>query len=129
MEQESARQEIADSACSLIGDPAFADLFGEDSLAEAPIAATLPDGRVVAGTVDRLCVGPDLVRVIDFKTGRTVPADVAGVTRRTPGANAGLCRGAGGDFPGPEDRSLAPLHVGAAAHHASRLSSAGSAPI
>ena len=79
VDQEAARQEIANSACSLIGDPAFAGLFGEDSLAEAPIAATLPDGRVVAGTVDRLCIGPDLVRVVDFKTGRTVPADVAGL--------------------------------------------------
>lgn len=73
--EESARREIADAACSLIGDPAFADLFGPESLGEAPIAATLPDGRVVAGTVDRLCVGPELVRVIDFKTGRAVPAD------------------------------------------------------
>jgi ATP-dependent helicase/nuclease subunit A len=79
VEQDSARQEIADSACSLIGDPAFAGLFGEDSLAEAPIAATLPDGWVVAGTVDRLCVGPDLVRVVDFKTGRNVPSDVTGL--------------------------------------------------
>jgi ATP-dependent helicase/nuclease subunit A len=76
---ESARREIADSACSLIGDPAFADLFGQDSLAEAPIAATLPDGRVVAGTVDRLCIGQDLVRVIDFKTGRIVPTDEADI--------------------------------------------------
>jgi len=74
---EQARQEIADAACSLIADPAYSDLFGADALAEAPIAATLPDGRVVAGTVDRLCIGPDLVRVIDFKTGRAVPADIA----------------------------------------------------
>ena len=29
-------------------------LFGPGSLAEAPLAATLPDGRVIAGTVDRL---------------------------------------------------------------------------
>jgi len=72
-------REIADAAGSVIGEPAFADLFGKDSLAEAPIAATLPDGRVVAGTVDRLCIGPDLVRVIDFKTGRGVPVDLAGV--------------------------------------------------
>ena len=72
---ESARREIADAACSLIGDPAFADLFGPESIGEVPIAATLPDGRVVAGTVDRLCVGSDFVRVIDFKTGRAVPAD------------------------------------------------------
>lgn len=73
------RQEIAEAACSLIGDPGYADLFGPGALAEAPIAATLPDGRVIAGTVDRLCIGADLVRVIDFKTGRNVPADLAAV--------------------------------------------------
>ena len=74
VEEESARREIADSACSIIGDPVFAGLFAEDSLAEAPIAAALPDGRVVAGTVDRLCIGDDLVRVVDFKTARSVPS-------------------------------------------------------
>ena len=70
------RIELAGVACGLIADPQFADLFGPDSLAEAPIAATLSDGRVVAGTVDRLCIGPDLVRVIDYKTGRIVPSDL-----------------------------------------------------
>lgn len=79
--EQPARQEIAEAACSVIADPAFADLFSPDALAEAPIAATLPDGRVVAGAVDRLCIGPDLVRVIDFKTGRGVPADLAGVPK------------------------------------------------
>jgi ATP-dependent helicase/nuclease subunit A len=73
---EISRSEIAGSACSVIGDPEFADLFGPDSLAEAPIAATLADGRVVAGTVDRLCVGTQVVRVIDFKTGSNIPPDV-----------------------------------------------------
>jgi ATP-dependent helicase/nuclease subunit A len=76
---EEGRQDIANAACALIADPAYADLFGADSLAEAPIAATLPDGRVIAGTVDRLCIGADLVRVIDFKTGQAVPADLGAV--------------------------------------------------
>ena len=79
VEQEASRSEIADSACALIGDPAFAGLFGKDSLAEAPIAATLPDGRVVAGTVDRLCIGDELIRVVDFKTGRSVPSGEAAI--------------------------------------------------
>jgi ATP-dependent helicase/nuclease subunit A len=81
VEEEAARRGIADSACALIGDPAFADLFGEDSLAEAPIAATLPDGRVVAGTVDRLCIRDELIRVVDFKTGRAIPAGEAEIPR------------------------------------------------
>jgi ATP-dependent helicase/nuclease subunit A len=58
-----------------MGDDRFSDLFGPESLAEAPIAATLADGRVVAGTVDRLLVEEGQVSVIDFKTGR-VPADI-----------------------------------------------------
>jgi ATP-dependent helicase/nuclease subunit A len=74
-----AREEIANSACSLIADPAYADLFGPDALAEAPIAAALADGRVIAGTVDRLSIGGDLIRVIDFKTGRSAPTDLASV--------------------------------------------------
>jgi len=74
-----AREEIAEAACRVIGDPQFGGLFGPDSLAEAPIAATLQDGRVVAGTVDRLCIGQELVRVIDFKTGRNIPADLASI--------------------------------------------------
>jgi ATP-dependent helicase/nuclease subunit A len=77
--EAQAREEIAGAACALIADPAFANLFSANALAEAPIAATLADGRVVAGTVDRLCVSPDLVRVIDFKTGRGVPAGIAEV--------------------------------------------------
>ena len=76
---QEAREEIAAAACSVIGNPDYADLFGENSLAEAPIAATLPDGRVIAGAVDRLCIGLDIVRVVDFKTGRLVPADLDGV--------------------------------------------------
>jgi ATP-dependent helicase/nuclease subunit A len=72
-------EEIAGAACSLIADPAYADLFATDALAEAPIAAALPDGRVIAGTVDRLFIGETRVRVIDFKTGRTVPSDLANV--------------------------------------------------
>ena len=77
--EQAPRSEIAQAACSVIGDSAFADLFNQNALAEAPIAATLPDGRVIAGTVDRLCIGPNLIRVIDFKTGRGVPDDLDGV--------------------------------------------------
>ncbi|HEU4705362.1 MAG TPA: PD-(D/E)XK nuclease family protein, partial [Sphingomicrobium sp.] len=69
------RRIIADLVCSIIGDERFAPLFGPRSLAEAPIAATLADGRVVAGTVDRLLVEDGRVSVIDFKTGRVPASD------------------------------------------------------
>jgi ATP-dependent helicase/nuclease subunit A len=66
----AVRGKIADTVCALIADSRFAALFGPDSLAEAPIAATLADGRVIAGTVDRLLVEPGRVLVVDYKTGR-----------------------------------------------------------
>jgi ATP-dependent helicase/nuclease subunit A len=69
------RTDIAQHVCDVITHPGFAPLFGPKSLGEAPLAATLPDGRVIAGTVDRLLVEDDQVSVIDFKTGRVPETD------------------------------------------------------
>jgi ATP-dependent helicase/nuclease subunit A len=72
------RDEIVRQVCGILSDPGFAPLFGPGSLGEAPLAATLPDGRVIAGTVDRLRVEEARVSVIDFKTGK-VPATDADI--------------------------------------------------
>ena len=79
VDEPALREELVSAVCGIIGDDRFARLFAPGSLAEAPIAATLPDGRVVAGTVDRLLVDGDRVQVVDFKTGRQVPAGPADV--------------------------------------------------
>ena len=78
LDDAAARAEIAEAACAIIADPRYIDLFGPDSLAEAPIAATV-GGMVVAGTVDRLVVTPTHIRIIDFKTGRRAPLDLSEV--------------------------------------------------
>jgi ATP-dependent helicase/nuclease subunit A len=75
----AARADIVGDVLTVIGDPAYAELFGAQALAEAPIAATIAEGVVVSGTVDRLLVTPDLIRIIDFKTGRRVPATVEAI--------------------------------------------------
>ncbi|NNC48062.1 MAG: double-strand break repair helicase AddA [Sphingomonas sp.] len=75
------REDLVNAALRVIDDPAFADLFGPEALAEAPIAATLADGRVIAGTVDRLLVRENNVELVDFKTGRLVPESVTQVPR------------------------------------------------
>ena len=69
----AVREEIVTQVCDILSDPRFTQLFGPGSLGEAPLAATLQDGRVIAGTVDRLRVEDGRVSVIDFKTGK-VPA-------------------------------------------------------
>jgi ATP-dependent helicase/nuclease subunit A len=72
------RAEIVGQVCGILSDRQFRALFGPGSLAEAPLAATLADGRVIAGTVDRILVEEAKVSVIDFKTGR-VPATDADI--------------------------------------------------
>ncbi|MEJ7926615.1 double-strand break repair helicase AddA [Sphingobium sp. AN641] len=66
------REDIVAHALAVIERPDFADLFAPGALAEAPIAAVVGDA-VIAGTVDRLCVGESVVQVVDFKTGRVAP--------------------------------------------------------
>lgn len=69
------RGEIVAQVCAVLSNPRFVRLFGPGSLAEAPLAATLPDGRVIAGAVDRLVVEQARVSVIDFKTGKVPASD------------------------------------------------------
>ncbi|WP_419723005.1 double-strand break repair helicase AddA [Sphingobium aquiterrae] len=67
------RAAIVRQVLRVIEVPDLAALFSPEALAEAPIAAVVGEA-VIAGTVDRLCVGADKVQVVDFKTGRRVPA-------------------------------------------------------
>ncbi|OYY72217.1 double-strand break repair helicase AddA [Sphingomonas sp. 28-63-12] len=79
VDDPAARAEIADQVAVVLDDPRFADLFGPEALAEAPIAAVIEGGFVVSGTVDRLLVTDTTVMVVDFKTGRRPPADLAAI--------------------------------------------------
>lgn len=69
----ATRAELLDSALAVLADPAFAEIFAPDALAEIPLAATI-GGQVVMGTADRLLIRDDRVTVIDFKTARRPPA-------------------------------------------------------
>jgi ATP-dependent helicase/nuclease subunit A len=80
IDDASVRREIVEQVCQILSDGRFAALFGDGSLGEAPLAATRPDGRVIAGTVDRLLVKDEQISVIDFKTGR-VPAGEAEIPK------------------------------------------------
>jgi ATP-dependent helicase/nuclease subunit A len=73
---QALRADIIDSVLRVTDDPRFADMFGPGTLAEAPITAVIAGGRVVSGTVDRLLVTADRVRIVDFKTGRRAPASL-----------------------------------------------------
>jgi ATP-dependent helicase/nuclease subunit A len=74
VEDATERTSLVRDVCTIVADPAHAAIFAAGALAEAPIAAVLPTGQVIAGTVDRLLVEPDRIVLIDFKTGRRAPA-------------------------------------------------------
>ena len=76
IEEPARRRDLVTAALGVIDDSAFAFLFAPGSLAEAPLTATLDDGNVVAGIVDRLLVEDDRVAFVDYKTGANVPASV-----------------------------------------------------
>lgn len=70
-----ARAEMAASALAVLGTSEWADLFAPGALAEVPIAATV-SGQVVAGTIDRMTIDAERIRLVDFKTARRPPTSL-----------------------------------------------------
>ncbi|MDB5368479.1 MAG: double-strand break repair helicase AddA, partial [Roseomonas sp.] len=73
-EQAAALEEVL----GLLEHPALAEVFAPGSLAEAPIAGMVGQVKLV-GQVDRLVIRPDRVIVLDYKTNRPPPEELAGV--------------------------------------------------
>ncbi|MGB5778093.1 MAG: double-strand break repair helicase AddA [Allopontixanthobacter sediminis] len=79
---DPVREEMLQSALTVLATPEFTDIFSPAALAEVPLAATV-EGQVIAGTADRLLVTDESVTVIDFKTARRPPAGIDDVPRST----------------------------------------------
>lgn len=80
---ETAQQDIADAALSVLEDETFAALFGPGSRAEVPLVGRVQkDGREIflSGQIDRLVVTEAEVLVVDFKTNRPPPVTLEAVS-------------------------------------------------
>ncbi len=79
------RQAIVAECLAILSDERFGWLFGPGSRAEASISALIPhpDGAkpplAINGQIDRLCVSPDEVAVVDFKSNRIAPNEAGGL--------------------------------------------------
>lgn len=73
---EAQAETFATEALKVIADARFAAVFGPKSRAESPIIGEV-SGKSVRGIVDRLVVEDDRVIILDFKTDRPSPTDVA----------------------------------------------------
>jgi ATP-dependent helicase/nuclease subunit A len=73
---ETEAAALARESLAVVNDSRFAAVFAVESRAEAPIVGIV-GGKAVNGIVDRLAIEADRVLVLDFKTDRPAPADVA----------------------------------------------------
>ena len=64
--------EIAAEVAAVLNHPLLAPLFGPDGRAEVPLSGEI-GGRLIAGQIDRLVLGPDAVTVLDLKSDRPPP--------------------------------------------------------
>ncbi len=78
---EASQQALLDETMKILEAPDLAWMFGPGSLAELPLAGELamPDGTrlAVSGQVDRIAIDETRVAIVDYKTLRPVPANVA----------------------------------------------------
>lgn len=72
------KKQLISAVAAVITNPEWSVFFSPAARAEVPLAAVVGD-TVITGRVDRLVIEPGLVRLIDFKTGRSVPDDENGV--------------------------------------------------
>jgi ATP-dependent helicase/nuclease subunit A len=75
---DADRADLARAALAVLDHPDWATVFGPGSLAEVPVAA-LVGTRMVSGTIDRLLITPDAVRIVDFKTDRRPPERIEAI--------------------------------------------------
>ncbi len=79
-----ALAEMAEEAVGVLEDPAFADLFGPASRAEADLTAVSPElgPGEIHGRIDRIALLPDRILIVDFKTGARPDAPPDGYLRQ-----------------------------------------------
>lgn len=76
------KEDIATSALKIVNDEQFKDIFSEKSRAEVAVIGKgqgLPENMVINGTIDRLVINENEVLILDYKTNRPPPSDLANV--------------------------------------------------
>ena len=70
------REQITEEVFAVLEHPEFAYIFAEGTRAEVSLAGSakgLPDGLYLNAQIDRLCVTPDSVTIVDYKSNRPPP--------------------------------------------------------
>jgi ATP-dependent helicase/nuclease subunit A len=70
---KNVQEEILTEVLKILQHEKFAPIFGEGSIAEAPITGLLKDNRLVSGQIDRLLITETVIYIIDYKSNRPSP--------------------------------------------------------
>ncbi len=70
---QNVQREIVSEVMQILNDTQFAPIFGEGSVAEAPITGYLDDNRLISGQIDRLLITDTQIYIIDYKSNRPSP--------------------------------------------------------
>lgn len=68
------QEDIVRETLAILSHPAYAPLFGPDSLAEVPLTGFV-NGRLVSAQIDRLLVTDRAIWIVDYKTNRPPPTE------------------------------------------------------
>ncbi|MEI6984942.1 MAG: double-strand break repair helicase AddA [Rhodospirillaceae bacterium] len=99
------QSEMVLEALAVLNHPEFAPLFGPGSRAEVPLVGIIGD-RTLSGRIDRLLVTDREVWIVDYKTNRPPPRDVAAVTPLYLRQMAGYREAVRSIYPGHDVRCL-----------------------
>ncbi len=102
-------EDLLAETCAVLDAPALAALFAPDALAEVDLTATLPDGRPMHGTIDRLVVTPEPRHLHRLQDQPAMPGAARGHALRPAAPDGRLCPRAGADLPRPPRRCRDPL--------------------
>lgn len=75
------QDDILKEVMNILNDAQFAPIFGEGSIAEAPVTGLLKDNRLVSGQIDRLLITDDIIYIIDYKSNRPSPDNIKDVPK------------------------------------------------
>lgn len=73
---EKQREQIKTEVLTLLQQPQFAEIFGQNSKAEVPVVGEI-DGKIISAQLDRLVILPQKIMIVDFKTNRPAAKTLA----------------------------------------------------
>ncbi|MGH1404731.1 MAG: double-strand break repair helicase AddA [Alphaproteobacteria bacterium] len=76
---ENIRSEIVGEVMAILDNADFAPFFSPSSMAEVSVTGLMEDNQVVSGQIDRLVITDQEIWIVDYKTNRPPPSDVADV--------------------------------------------------